>query len=97
MQSFIKLAEAVQPAYILLALLLAAVALTIPIWLGSGGTVQAGPSSSNTSRVSDQTAPTPTPTPTPVISAGVRRHGAKAWKDAGYEGNGIKVGIIDAL
>lgn len=95
MQSLFKLMGAVQPAYILLALLLAAVAWTVPIWLAFGDPVQAGPHSGNTGWPAGQTAPTPTPTPTPVISAGVKWHGAKAWHDAGYKGRGIKVGIID--
>ena len=93
MQSLMKLIGTVQPAYILLALLLAAVAWTVPIWLGFGGPVQAGPHTGNAGWRAGQTAPTPTPTP--VISAGVNWHGAKAWQEAGYKGQGIKVGIID--
>ncbi len=93
MQSIMKLMGSVQPAYILLALLLAVVAWTVPIWLGFDEPVQAGPHPGNTGWSAGQTAPTPTPTP--VISAGVKWHGAKAWQDVGYKGRGIKVGIID--
>ena len=75
--------------------LLAAVALSVPLWLSFDGTVQAGPHPGNTGWRAGQTAPTPTPTPTPIVSQGRRVHNALSWHTDGYKGKDIKVGIID--
>ena len=75
--------------------LLAAVALSVPLWLGFDGTVQAGPHPGNTGWRAGQTAPTPTPTPTPIVSQGRGGHNALSWHTDGYKGKDIKVGIID--
>lgn len=98
MRLFIKLTESVQPAYILLALSLAAVAGTVPIWLGFGGPVQAKPASGLTGGVAWNGGSNPTPTPTLVISTGAKWHGAEGWHNnaAAYRGSGVKAGVIDA-
>ena len=75
--------------------LLAAVALSVPLWLGFDGAVQAGPHPGNTGGRAGQTAPTPTPTPTPIVSQGRGGHNALSWHTDGYKGKDIKVGIID--
>ena len=46
-------------------------------------------------RVDTVIPPRPTQSQTRVISQGVGLHGADAWHSAGYQGNGVKVGVID--
>ena len=75
--------------------LLAAVALSVPLWLGYGGTVQAAPSPGLAKDIAGNGGPPPTPTPTPIVSQGRQAHNALSWHTAGYKGAGVKVGIID--
>ena len=51
---------------------------------------------SNARVTRDGTLPLPTPTPGIYTSEGVAVHGVTPWKTAGYEGDGIKIGIIDS-
>ena len=46
-------------------------------------------------RVDTVIPPRPAQSQTRVISQGVGLHGADAWHSAGYQGNGVKVGVID--
>ena len=89
-----EVSASVGPAICGLALL-AAVVLSVPLWLGFDGAVQAGPHPGNTGWRAGQTAPTPTPTPTPIVSQGLGVHNALSWHTDGYKGKDIKVGIID--
>ena len=75
--------------------LLLAVALSAPLWLGFFGTVQAGSNSSSPGRATGQTSPTPTPTP--VVSQGWEVHNVDSWHTDGYKGQGVKIGIIDTI
>ena len=65
--------------------LLLAVVLSAPLWLGFDGTVQAGSNSSNPGRATGQTLPTPTPT---VVSQGLELHNTDSWHTDGYKGPG---------
>ena len=75
--------------------LLALVTLSVPLWLGFGGTVQAAPSPGLAKDIAGNGGPPPTPTPTPIVSQGRGGHNALSWHTAGYKGAGVKVGIID--
>ena len=72
--------------------LLLAVALSAPLWLGFDGTVEAGSNSSSPGRATGQTPRTPTPT---VVSEGLELHNVDSWHTDGYKGEDVKIGIID--
>ena len=72
--------------------LLLAVALSAPLWLGFFGTVEAGSNPSSLGRETGQTSPTPTPT---VVSQGLELHNVDSWHTDGYKGQGVTIGIID--